>query len=186
MLSQVLAKKLAPRAKAEADRAAEIAGAVREAISQTRLLARGLSPVTLESEGLMSALAELALNTEKMFHVHCGFDCPQVVKFDDHAAATHLFRIAQEAVSNAIKHGKAKRISIQLEQQAEHLRLSVSDNGAGFLEKFTRGKGMGLRIMQSRIGMVGGTLLIEQNRGGGVSVISTAPNKPVSFHGGKK
>ncbi len=184
MLSQVLAKKLAPREKAASVRAAEIAGAVREAISQTRLLARGLSPVTLESEGLMSALAELALNTEKMFRVRCNFDCPQAVKFDDHAAATHLFRIAQEAVSNAIKHGKAKAISIQLEQQARQVRLCISDNGVGFPEIFPHGQGMGLRIMQSRIGMVGGTLLVERNRGGGVRVTSTAPNNSGRCHGG--
>jgi PAS domain S-box-containing protein len=186
MLSQVLAKKLAPRHKNGSARATEIAKAVRESISQTRLLARGLSPVTLEAEGLMSALAELALNTEKMFRVRCEFGCPEVVKFDDHAAATHLFRIAQEAVSNAIKHGQAKKISIQLGDGAEHLRLSVSDNGTGFPEKVSHGKGMGLRIMQSRIGMVGGTLMIERNRGGGVSVICTAPKNSERFHGCKK
>ena len=175
MLSQVLAQRLAPKAKDASARAAEIAKAVRESISQTRLLARGLSPVTLESEGLMSALAELALNTEKMFRVHCFFDCPEVVKFNEHAAATHLFRIAQEAVSNAIKHGKAKKISIQLSADAGHLRLRVSDNGLGFPKKFAGGTGMGLRIMQSRIGMVGGSLTIERQPTGGTSVIFAAP-----------
>ena len=177
MLSQVLAKKLAPSAKSASARATDIAAAVREAISQTRLLARGLSPVTLESEGLMSALTELALNTEKMFRVRCDFICGEIVKFDDHAAATHLFRIAQEAVSNAIKHGRAKKLSIQLDEGPEHVCLSVTDNGGGFPEKFSQGKGMGLRIMQSRIGMVGGTLMIENSRGGGVCVTCTAPKK---------
>jgi two-component system CheB/CheR fusion protein len=175
MLAQVLAQKLAPKAKDGSARATEIAKAVREAISQTRLLARGLSPVTLESEGLMSALAELALNMEKMFQVRCVFDCPEVVKFDDHAAATHLFRIAQEAVSNAIKHGKAKNISIRLTETASHLHLRVSDDGIGFPEKFTAGSGMGLRIMQSRIGMVGGALTIQRPPAGGTSVSFAAP-----------
>ena len=186
MLSKVLAKKLVKREKAAAGRATEIAGAVREAISQTRLLARGLSPVTLEAEGLMSALAELALNTEKLFQVRCDFDCAQVVKFDDHAAATHLFRIAQEAVSNAIKHGKAKRISIQLGMDEDQLTLCVSDNGSGFPEHFTSGDGMGLRIMQSRISMVGGMLRIEQNQSGGVRVISTVATTDGNPHGCKK
>ena len=175
MLCQVLAQKLAPKSKDTAARATEIAQAVRAAISQTRLLARGLSPVTLESEGLMSALTELAHNTEKMFRVRCEFDCPEVVKFNDHAAATHLFRIAQEAVSNALKHGKAKKISIQLRELPGQLNLRVSDNGAGFPKKFSGGTGMGLRIMQSRIGMVGGTLTIEQPPAGGVSVVFSAP-----------
>jgi two-component system, LuxR family, sensor kinase FixL len=175
MLSQVLAQKIAPKSKDAAARATEIAKAVRDGISQTRLLARGLSPVTLESEGLMSALAELALNTEKIFRVRCAFDCPEVVKFNEHAAATHLFRIAQEAVSNAIKHGKAKHISIQLREDTGHLRLRVSDDGLGFPEKFSGGTGMGLRIMQTRIGMVGGALTIEQQPAGGTSVVFSAP-----------
>ncbi len=175
MLSQVLAQKLAPKNKDAAARATEIAKAVRESIGQTRLLARGLSPVTLESEGLMSALVELSLNTEKMFRVHCHFDCVEVVKFDDHAAATHLFRIAQEAVSNAIKHGKAKNITLRLRNEGGQIRLRVSDDGIGFPKNPTESGGMGLRIMQSRIGMVGGTLSIERQRTGGTSVIFSAP-----------
>ena len=177
MLSQVLARRLAAKDKDGHTRATEIARAVREAISQTRLLARGLSPVTLEAEGLMSALAELALNVEKMFGVPCRFDCEQVVKFDDSAAATHLFRIVQEAVSNAIKHGRAKNIVISLLDEPAQLRVGVSDNGLGFPENFSGGTGMGLRIMQTRIGMVGGTLTVERNSGGGTSVLCTAPKK---------
>jgi PAS domain S-box-containing protein len=186
MLAQVLAQKLAPKKSGDAaGRATEIARAVRAAIGQTRLLARGLSPVTLDSEGLMSALAELAVNTEKMFRVRCKFDCPKIVKSADHAAATHLFRIAQEAVSNAIKHGRAKTISILLRADASHLRLRVSDDGAGFPEKFSSG-GMGLRIMQSRIGMIGGTLAIERNPGGGACVVFAAPAQREISHGSKK
>jgi len=175
MLSQVLAQRLAARNKNGAARATEIAKAVREAIMQTRLLARGLSPVTLESEGLMSALAELAFNTEKIFGVYCVFDCRKTVKFDDQAAATHLFRIAQEAVSNAIKHGKAKLITIRLHEEPAYLRLSVTDNGGGFPDKFSGGTGMGLRIMQTRIGMIGGSVTFDRNPGGGVRVTCTAP-----------
>ncbi len=175
MLAQVLAQKLAKKTKDGSDRATEIAKAVRESISQTRLLARGLSPVTLESEGLMSALTELALNTEKIFRVRCMFNCPEVVKFNDHAASTHLFRIAQEAVSNAIKHGKAKKITIHLREDAGHLRLRVSDDGIGFPRNFSTSTGMGLRIMQSRIGMVGGSVTIERQPTGGTSVIFVAP-----------
>jgi two-component system CheB/CheR fusion protein len=175
MLSQVLAHKLEPQSANEAARAAEIAGAIRDAIGQTRLLARGLSPVTLEAEGLMSALAELADNTEKMFQVRCAFDCPEVIKFNDHAAATHLFRIAQEAVSNAIKHGKARNISIQMRAEAEGVSVRVTDDGGGFPKKFSGDSGMGLRIMQARIGMVAGTLRVEHNPAGGVTVFCQAP-----------
>jgi PAS domain S-box-containing protein len=175
MFSQVLSRKLASRHKEGSRRAEEIAQAVRDGISQTRLLARGLSPVTLESEGLMSALAELAFNVEKMFGIYCVFDCANVVKFENQAAATHLFRIAQEAVSNAIKHGKAKIITLKLREEHDHIRLSITDNGRGFPPNFSGSTGMGLRIMHTRIGMVGGTLAIDRRSAGGVTVTCTAP-----------
>ena len=181
MLSQVLAKKLAPRAKPAAARATEIARAVREAIGQTRSLARGLSPLTLESEGLASALHELALNTEKLFGIRCHFDCDAQVPVQNHAMATHLFRLAQEAVSNAVKHGKAKIISIQLKADPGRIYLGVRDNGIGFApEKISKPDGMGLRIMKFRTGMIGGTLTIERNDRGGISVLCSAPNHPVA------
>ena len=184
MLSQVLAQKLAAKSKSASARATEIAKAVRESISQTRLLARGLSPVTLEAEGLMSALTELALNTEKLFRIRCDFHCPQDVKFTDHAAATHLFRIAQEAVSNAIKHGKARSITLELREDASHLHLGVTDNGSGFPLQPAPSTGMGLRIMQSRINMVGGTLTVERRPAGGTRVLFNAKKK--SPHGRQK
>jgi PAS domain S-box-containing protein len=179
MLSQVLEKKLASKHKDGAQRAAEIARNVREAIGQTRSLARGLSPVTLESEGLASALNELALNTEKMFGVKCHFDCDSQVPVQNHAMATHLFRLAQEAVSNSIKHGKTGEISIHLKADPGWIYLGVSDNGTGFsLEKTSKSKGMGLRIMKFRAGMIGGTVTVERKTGGGTIVICSAPNHP--------
>lgn len=176
LMSQVLEQKLARRSKAAAAKAADIAKNVRDAIRHTRLLARGLSPVTLESEGLMSALQELALNTEKIFHVSCRFDCKPPVLVRDYAVATHLFWLAQEAVSNAIKHGKAKRILIRLKEERGRMVLNIIDNGSGFPAQIPKAKGMGLRIMQSRAGMIGGTLAIERNAAGGTSVTVAAPN----------
>src|ERR1041385_5366287 len=92
LMSQVLEQKLAAKKlKAEAGSTAEIARHVREAISQTRLLARGLSPVVLESEGLMAALQGLADSTGQMFRIPCEFQCEKAVLFDDHVAAVHLY-----------------------------------------------------------------------------------------------
>jgi PAS domain S-box-containing protein len=178
MMSQVLEQKLASRFEDGAKRAGEIARNVREAISQTRSLARGLSPVTLDSEGIVSALQELALNTGKIFGVVCRLDCDPPVPVADHAVATHLFRLAQEAVSNAIKHGRAKKISIQLTGDPGRVILKVDDDGTGFPAEIFKSKGMGLRIMQSRVGMMDGTLAIERNPGGGASVICSVPNRP--------
>jgi PAS domain S-box-containing protein len=177
LMSQVLEQKLVRRSKDAATRAGEIAKNVRDAIGHTRLLARGLSPVTLESEGLMSALQELALNTEKIFHVACRFDCDPPVLVSDFAAATHLFRLAQEAVSNAIKHGRAKQILIRLKEERGRMILSIIDNGMGFPAQIPKSKGMGLHIMQSRAGMIGGTLVFGRNAGGGASVTVTAPSR---------
>jgi PAS domain S-box-containing protein len=186
MMSQVLEQKLSKQAKPVAARMGEIGKSVREAIIQTRALARGLSPVTLESDGLVSALHELAINTEKMFNVEIHFDYDSDVTIYNQAAATHLFRLAQEAVSNAIKHGSARQISIQLKTGAGRVYLCVSDNGTGILAGIPKSKGMGLRIMRFRAGMIGGTLAIEQSATGGTSVICSAPNIPSKNHGGKK
>jgi PAS domain S-box-containing protein len=176
LMSQVLEQKLAARSKAAAARVGDIAGHVRDAISQTRLLARGLSPVTLELEGLMSALEELASNTQKMFGVVCRFACDPPVLIHDEAVATHLFRIAQESVSNAIKHGKATEIDIQLTSAHGWTNLIISDHGAGFPEVIPR-RGMGLRIMRSRAAMIAGTLAIHNNPAGGGRVICSVPDK---------
>ncbi|HKI68732.1 MAG TPA: PAS domain S-box protein [Verrucomicrobiae bacterium] len=179
--SQVLEQQLSKRSRVAAAKVGEIAENVREAISQTRLLARGLSPVTLDSEGLMSALRELSLNTEKFFGVVCDFKCDPPVLVPDHAVATNFYRLAQEAVSNAIKHGKATCLSILLCEERGRVILKASDNGAGFPPKMPRLKGMGLRIMQSRAGMIGGTLAIERNASRGVTVICAAPNKDAAY-----
>ena len=177
LMSQVLAQKLEPKSKIHARKVHEIASHVRDAISHTRSLARGLSPVTIESEGLTSALNELATNTEKIFHVACDCQFDELVAIDDHAAATHLFRIAQEAVSNAIKHGRATRVVISLHKARGSIILQISDNGAGFPKQPANSKGMGLRIMQSRASMIGGTMAIEPNDDGGINVTCAVPEK---------
>lgn len=170
LMSQVLEQKLNSRSKADAARAGEIARHVRDAIGQTRSLARGLSPVTLESEGLVSALRELAAGTEKMFGVVCQVGSAEEFETLAPAVSTHLYRIAQEAVSNAIKHGRASRILIRLEFSRGRTLLSVSDNGTGFRFPAPKSNGMGLRIMEYRAGMIGGALSITANPEGGATV----------------
>lgn len=186
LMSQVLEQNLsAKKLKPEAARAADIAKHVREAISQTRLLARGLSPFVLESEGLVSALKELAHRTETVFHVTCEFHTTGKLAISE-AVANHLYRIAQEAVTNAIKHGKAKRIDIQLVGQSvpsePELVLSVKDDGAGLPDILLEKSGIGLRIMQYRAGMIGGALTTERIPSGGTivrcTVGRTVPGEP--------
>ena len=169
LMSQVLEQELTRRSKKLSAQAGQIAAHVREAITQTRMLAHGLCPVVLESEGLMSALQELAHATAKMFGVECVFRCDHPVQIHDNTTATHLYRIAQEAVSNAIKHGRASRIEIGLAGEADRVFLVVKDNGCGIPATPPR-TGAGLRIMQYRAGMIGGSVIVQRGEPDGTTV----------------
>ncbi|MBA4149151.1 MAG: response regulator [Verrucomicrobia bacterium] len=176
LLSGVLGQNLEKISEPHARQAEKIAEHVRDVIGQTRSLARGLSPVVLESEGLMAALGELVASTEKFFNVKCTFVCDPPVYVHGLITATHLFRIAQEAVTNAIKHGKAKEIEISLRVKLDKVVLAIKDNGIGFAPAQQRGQGMGLRIMQYRAATIGANLLIQRQVAGGMTVICFLPN----------
>jgi PAS domain S-box-containing protein len=175
LMSEVLEQNLEKKSNPCAAQAGEIAKHVRDAIAQTRSLAHGLSPVEFEAEGLMSALQQLADNTEKLFRVKCRFVCEKPILIPNNTVATHLYRIAQEAVSNGIRHGKAKELKISLGAQNDKIILAVRDKGTGFKTKTPDiTEGLGLRIMQYRAGMIGGTLTI-QSESPGISVICSVP-----------
>jgi two-component system, NarL family, sensor histidine kinase NreB len=167
---------LLPRFKKQAAHAAQIAGHLREVLAQTRSLAHGLSPVALESEGLVSALKELADSTQKLCGVRCKLANNKPVLIHDHGVATHLYRIAQESVNNAIKHGKAKSIEIMLAADSRCAVLRITDDGKGFPTVPTKSKGMGMRTMQYRAAMIGATLIAESLKNGGVSVSCVLPH----------
>jgi PAS domain S-box-containing protein len=175
LMSHAIARTLAGKSKEYSHRVSGIAAHVRDAITHTRSLARGLSPVTLESEGLMSAFQELATNTEKLFSVVCRFEFEKPVQVPDHAVATHLLRITQEAVSNSVKHGNATRIVIRLSERRGRIAVMVADNGTGLPRNISKSKGMGLRIMRLRAGMIGGALTLENNPAGGARVACSVP-----------
>jgi len=177
LMSEVLEQKLSGKSAPEALNAGEIASHVREAIRQSRMMARGLAPILVESDGLTSALRELAAQNQKVFNVPCHFQCSSPVRISDLPAATHLYRIAQEAVSNAVKHGHPKEIVVRLQRTANRILLSVRDNGRGFPARTPRKKGMGLQIMRYRAGILGGTLSVQPNPGGGTCVICAVPDR---------
>lgn len=174
LMSQVLEQNLtAKKLKAEAARAGDIARHVRDAISQTRLLARGLSPFVLESEGLVSALHELANRTETLFGIACDVQVPATLV--DPAIANHLYRITQEAISNAIKHGKTKHVNIKLEASPDQLVLAVQDDGSGIPDILPSERGIGLRIMRYRAAMIHGSLTVNRSPKGGTTVLCSVP-----------
>ena len=175
-LARSLERQLSDQAPAGAARAREVTQLTRQAIAHTRELAHGMYPVDLRTEGPAGALEELAARTKKLFHVDCRFRCDSPVRLQDEASQTHLYRIAQEAVGNAIKRGKATRIDLRLRETGDQIILSVRDNGVGFPNSMDGRKGLGLRIMQYRAGVIRGALSLRKNLKGGAAVICSIPN----------
>ena len=170
---EALARDLAdtPMVREEVEK---IGALVRDSTRQARMLARGLAPVELEKNGLMSALNELATNSAHLFRIECHFLCEQPVLVADEATATHLYRIAQEALSNAVRHARAKTIEIALRPAAnEEAVLTVTNDGAPLPEKPGRGGGMGLRIMNYRAELIGATLRLGSAADGKTEIACT-------------
>ena len=156
-----------PAARGEA---AKIGESIRDVTRQARSLARGLSPVQIEANGLMAALDGLTANAAKLFCLSCSFECPRPVLVENPTVATHLYRIAQEAIGNAIKHAQAKSIVVSLKQSDGELTLAIKDNGRGFSRVSTVIEGMGLRIMEYRADMIGAVLRVDSAIGKGTTV----------------
>ena len=171
LLRQNLAAENHPRAES----AGEIAVLLQDAVDRAREVARGLSPVDRDEGGLESALEELAYSTTRLTGVICDFICPEPLPVGDNIHAVHLFRIAQEAVGNATRHGRARNIIIALEASDGDLSLRVSDDGVGFdlANPGAGAGGMGLNTMRYRARTLGGALEIYPNSPTGTVVACT-------------
>jgi len=174
-MSKALEQKLCDEGLPEASEAQKIVKLVNEAINKTRELSRGLLPVVSQEHGLMTALRQWAAEVEDLFHISCPFLCEEPVLISDVNKATHLYHIAQEAVNNAIKHGRCDRIAISLWEQNGEGTLLVADNGCGIQEAPANHTGMGLNIMSYRARMIGGSLEVRPNPGGGTAVTCVFP-----------
>jgi len=174
-LTKELEDRLASKTLPESVQAVTILMHVNAAIDRTRALARGLAPIELRADGLMDALEDLACQSEALFKVRCRFKCPRPVLVHDDDTAAHLFRIAQEAVNNAVRHAKPKRIRIVLTAASGHIVLMVEDDGIGFREESVRKESMGLRVMRYRARSIGGTLLIQPGRHSGTVLACSVP-----------
>ena len=127
-------------------------------------------PLELEGEGLEGALLELCRSTVDRSRIRCEFESDLQALHLDSNTATHLYRIAQEAVVNAIKHGHVSRILIRVSQEHGYLQLDIADDGIGLPDTLPNERGLGLRIMASRAGMIGGSLSARNNPDGGAIV----------------
>jgi signal transduction histidine kinase len=174
--ARLLADDLGRRQDALAPQALRIVSLIDEGVSQTRHLAKGLLLTAVEEDGLVVALEELAATASEQFRVKCEFICRGEPELGDRTAASNLYRIAQEAVRNAARHGRPDRITIVLETDPAALSLIVKDDGVG-LHRGTESPsgGLGLRIMSYRADVIGASYSAESLPEGGTCITCRLP-----------
>ena len=171
LMADALGKRLRPTA--ERKLAAKLAQGLERVHQQVRMLCRGLVLTDLDPSALHLALEELAATTTEQTGVECTLECPQTIPIPDSQTARHLYRIVQEAVSNALRHGRPRHIWISLRSAEEGLQVRVRDDGVGVAAQGGGEQGMGIPTMQYRAGMIGGILQIGPAEGGGTLVTCT-------------
>lgn len=167
--ASILGDHLDAKGLPESKEAEQISALISDANSQARSVARGLFPVRLQESGLVAALEELAENISNRFKLRCRFSCTARPFEVDNEVALHLYFIAQEAVVNSAKHGRATDIDISLDEFRDRQRLQIRDDGGGFMPGKS-GSGMGIRIMRYRARVIGATLEINAGRDHGTIV----------------
>lgn len=150
--------------------AGDLAQLLRAGVSQTRNLAHGLMPLHMDECGLASALDELTSSSSRLLGIECVLSRTGDTPAGDKTKARHLYRIAQEAINNATKHGNAQRIDISLSSNPTATVLSIADDGVGISKTTKNLHGMGLSIMRYRSNSMGGELLIEERPTGGTVI----------------
>jgi signal transduction histidine kinase len=176
MMLHVLARNLVEPAPEQAKEAGRLCGMLTTAHGNARDLAKDFFPVELKQHGLFVALKGIAQRTQAQFGVSCEVRAnPDATQTLSDAKAVPLFRIAQEAVRNAVKHARARDILIRLSKTRGAWQLTVKDDGIGFSDGSLETGGMGLRIMRYRAQMIQGTLAVGKDEGGGTRVTCTIP-----------
>jgi two-component system, LuxR family, sensor kinase FixL len=179
-LSQALENDLQAGGSPAAGSAARVTETLQNALALTRSLARGLYPVAIEAGGLGAALKDLAARTGALFPVRCRCRIPSEMPDLDPVTATHVYRIAQESITNAVKHGRATHIEITLRIDPPEAVLTIQDDGCGLPQVAATAEGMGLRIMPYRADIIGGRLNVAAADGGGTVVTCTFPAAPTA------
>lgn len=155
--------------------AKELVRLLNNAVSQARTLARGLDPVEAEVGGLVPALHKLADESSKLFSLDCRFESNVPELALDTGVALHLFRIVQEAITNAARHGNARHIGVRLYLGVQDLRLEVEDTGSGFVVSERTAAGLGLRTMQYRADTIGASFKVDSKSGEGTRIECMLP-----------
>jgi len=172
-----LCQKLEDEHSTQAESVQSLAVTIQNMIGEVRHLARQLSPVFSTELGLCAALRALASEISQNSDVNCNVHCLFDDDIHDVEIATHLYRIAQESINNALTHGAAQNIDLHYGRDGNSLFLEVCDDGTGFPAKDSRVDGMGLRSMQYRARMLHGRLEIERRTQGGTRVLCSCPSR---------
>lgn len=166
-----------PEQQAALEEVQKIALTLSQRLNEThqhvRELSHGMMPVQLDAEGLRAALEELAASISKSGGIACVIEHPRPVTDLGNSTATHLYRIAQEAVNNAVRHSRAERVAIRLEPLDSHILLEITDDGVGInIRRESPGgtNGSGLRTMYYRANLIGAHLQIDAPPEGGTRV----------------
>ncbi len=175
MIADTLVLTLSRKNAPEQTIAEKLARGIKRALRQVKSVARGLNPVDISSAGLMSALTEMAEHVGDLYGIQCRLKYESSAQLKDNQVATQLFRIAQEATTNAAKHSQASEVEIYLCCTEREITLSICDDGIGI--QLTQGNrpGMGLRIMKYRTDLIGGRFQIVPGSRGGTQVICSLP-----------
>ncbi len=173
LLLSVLAKTLEKNGASETDLAKALQLQMKEVIKEARAISHGLSPLRIGDDGLLSSICNLAQDTEGHLNISCKVKNNKFVNIFDENKAMHIYRIIQEAINNAQKHGKAKNINIILQQDAASDNMGeilIEDDGIGIDDKAKSSDGIGIRILKFRAAAIGGALDIFTNHFGGTTV----------------
>jgi PAS domain S-box-containing protein len=176
LLTRALSQSLAEQGLPQAPLAAEIMEELNRGVAMTRAISHGLCPIEPGEQGLMDGLLEFALGTTRRTGVACRFRMQGSVSIPDTVVAAHLFRIVEEAVQNALRHAKPRRIEIRLRQNRLGLLLVVWNDGRALPASVPADKGLGLRTMRYRANLVGGDLDLRRAAGGGTVVTCLLPS----------
>jgi signal transduction histidine kinase len=177
LMTKGLELKLAKRSAPETPDAARIHGLVQQAMNLARGLARDLATLDLKATDLPAALDSLAQRATELFKISCRSERDGAIPPLDSNIANQLYKIAQEAVTNAIKHGKAKCVGIRLANGTSQIILMVENDGLPFPSMASPSTGMGLRIMNYRASLIGASLEIKGDAPGGTRVICSVPRE---------
>jgi len=175
LISRNLARKFKANGLPAADEVVEIADLIKEADIQARNLAHSFAHIELDNDGLKAAIQGLCKRFEKVSEIQCECEISDEFLNEEQNVSLHLYRITQEALNNAMNHGKAKNVTVRFEVNKNYFQLVVEDDGIGFPEEEKIDKGMGIKTMRYRAHTLGGNLGIKRTADEWTQIVCTVP-----------